>query len=106
MESNNKEKELSPEEVNKICIGCLERRVMLRDGAFLLAILYTLGYFFVVFALLFHEIPSSNEQIINQNMPILSAIQLGIVQYFYNKTREDARFREMSTLTKDSKDGN
>lgn len=82
-----------------------ERRGSLRnDPAFILAILYTLGFLGIMFRLLMFEVPVANQKIIDQTLPILSAIQLGIVQYFYTKTvqagaerRDDAIQKLIST---------
>lgn len=78
-----------------------DRRVSLRnDPAFVLAVLYTIGFFGVVFSLFLVTIPPDNKDTINQIMPILSAIQLGIVQYFYQKQAQTNRENADDTIKK------
>lgn len=63
-----------------------ERRSSCRnDPAFLLAILYTIGFFGFIFSALNREVPAPNKDLISQLLPVLSMIQGGIVQYFYTK---------------------
>lgn len=79
-----------------------ERRTppLSRDPAFILAVIYTIGFFVVVGFIFFVVVPQANEDIIKQIMPILSAIQLGIVQYFYNKSNQQSRERTDQTVEK------
>lgn len=71
----------------------VERRIATKepepmiDGAYALAILYTVGFFGLVFALLFVNIPTNNREILLQLIGILSAAQLGIIKYFYDGSK-------------------
>ena len=63
-----------------------ERRVTDQqvDGAYALAILYTLGYFIFLGILMFVPIPDQNKELMLTLAGILSAAQLGIIKYFYD----------------------
>ncbi len=63
------------------------------DGAYALAILYTIGYLAMVGALMFIEIPASNRELLISLGSIMSAAQLGIIKYFYDGSRSDADSR-------------
>lgn len=57
------------------------------DGAYTLAILYTIGYLATIGALLFFEIPTNNREILLQLFGIMSAAQLGIIKHYYDGTK-------------------
>lgn len=63
-----------------------ERRAQ-PDGAYLLAILYTVGYLAMIAALFFVEMPSSNREAFLALVGIMSAAQLGIIKYYYDGTK-------------------
>jgi hypothetical protein len=64
-----------------------ERRTDQVDGAYALAILYTLGYFLFLGALMFVPIPDQNKELMLTLAGILSAAQLGIIKYFYDGSK-------------------
>jgi len=57
------------------------------EGAYALAILYTVGYLGVVGALMFFEIPAGNKDILLSLFGIMSAAQLGIIKFFFDGSR-------------------
>ena len=57
------------------------------DGAYILAVLYTIGYLGLMFALLFHEIPQSNRELMLTLVGIMSAAELGIIKYFFDGSK-------------------
>lgn len=81
-----------------------ERRSSCRnDPAFLLAILYTIGFFGFLFSLIQVQLPPANEQMIGQLVPVLSMIQGGIIQYFYQKSQQQSAEKKDETITSLSK---
>lgn len=78
-----------------------ERRISVRnDPAFLLAVLYTVGFYGFVFVLLLKSLTPENEKLISQLLPVLSMIQGGIVQYFYNKSTQIQHEKKDETINK------
>lgn len=78
-----------------------ERRSSARnDPAFLLAILYTWGFFGFIFCTILVPIPESNQDLVKQLLPVLSMIQGGIVQYFYTKSQQLAAEKKDETISK------
>lgn len=57
------------------------------DGAYALAILYTLGYLAMMGALMFVTIPTENREILLTLAGIMSAAQLGIIKYYYDGSK-------------------
>lgn len=57
------------------------------DGAYVLAILYTLGYLGMVGALMFVPVPEDNRDILLPLIGIMSAVQLGIIKYYYDGSK-------------------
>ncbi len=57
------------------------------DGAYALAILYTIGYLAMMFALMLLEIPVSNREVLLTLVGIMSAAQLGIIKYYYDGSK-------------------
>lgn len=57
------------------------------DGAYALAILYTLGYFGFLGLLMFVSIPDQNKELMLTLAGILSAAEIGIIKYFYDGSR-------------------
>ena len=64
-----------------------DRRQNQYDGAYILAILYTLGYLAMVGLLMFFEIPQNNREVLLTLVGIMSAAQLGIIKFFYDGTQ-------------------
>lgn len=58
------------------------------DDAFTLAKIYTIGFLLIATSLVFFEVPSGNKEIVLQVMSIMSAIQLGIIAYFYGASKQ------------------
>lgn len=54
------------------------------EGAYILAILYTLGYLGMMAALMFVEIPTNNRELLLTLVGIMSAAQLGIIKFYYD----------------------
>lgn len=66
-----------------------EKRTSVRnDPAFLLAIVYTIGFFGFSLLLQLKAVPSENKDMVSQLIPVLSMIQGGIVQYFYQRAKD------------------
>lgn len=57
------------------------------DIACVIAILYTIGYFLLVWKLMSSAIPTENKDIVNALIGILSVIQSGIVQYYFGGSK-------------------
>jgi hypothetical protein len=57
------------------------------DGAYVLAILFTIGYFAFLGVLMFYAIPDQNKELMLTLAGILSAAMLGIVKYFYDGSK-------------------
>ena len=57
------------------------------EGAYGLAILYTIGYLGVVATLMFFEIPAGNKDILLSLFGIMSAAQLGIIKFFFDGSK-------------------
>ncbi len=57
------------------------------DGAYALAIFYTIGYFAFLGVLMFVPIPDQNKELMLTLAGILSAAQLGIIKYFYDGSK-------------------
>lgn len=61
--------------------------IPLGDTSRILAIMYTLGFFGVVFSVTWYKIPLENKELVAQVMGILSVIQTGIIGYFFGSSR-------------------
>jgi hypothetical protein len=57
------------------------------DGAYALAILYTIGYLVLVGALMLVNIPENNRELLISLVSIMSAAQLGIIKYYYDGSK-------------------
>ena len=57
------------------------------EGAYFLAMLYTLGYLLIMAMLMFVEIPTSNREILLTLIGIMSAAQLGIIKYYFDGSK-------------------
>lgn len=68
------------------------------DFPFLLAIIYTLGFFGFLFMLMSWNVPTENADMIKQLIPVLSMIQGGIIQYFYQKAEAEKKDETIKTL--------
>ena len=54
------------------------------EGAYVLAILYTVGFLGLIFCLLYIEIPTNNRELLLTLIGIMSAAELGIIKFFYD----------------------
>lgn len=72
------------------------------DGAYILAILYTLGYLAMMGAMMFVKIPTENREILLTLAGIMSAAQLGIIKYYYDgsKGAEKAQLANVARAAK------
>jgi len=63
------------------------------DPARILATIYTLGYFFIVYLMMTKGIPVENKDTVNQLIGALTIIQTAIVQYYFggSKSAEKAQ---------------
>lgn len=70
------------------------------DTARMLALIYTLGYFGVVFVVLWNGIPPESKDVVLQLIGILSIIQTGIVAFYFGgskaKERSDSVMQEIA----------
>lgn len=57
------------------------------DGAYALAILFTIGYFAFLGTLMFVPIPDQNKELMLTLAGILSGAMIGIVKYFYDGSK-------------------
>lgn len=59
----------------------------------MLATIYTLGYFYIVYLMITQPLPDGNEGAINQLIGALTIIQTAIVQYYFggSKSAEKAQ---------------
>jgi hypothetical protein len=57
------------------------------DGAYGLAILYTIGYLMLIGALMLINIPENNRELLISLVSIMSAAQLGIIKYYYDGSK-------------------
>ena len=64
-----------------------ERRACIVEGAYALALLYTLGYLLMMGALMFVNIPENNRELLLTLAGIMSAAQLGIIKHYYDGSR-------------------
>ncbi len=63
------------------------RKTDVADGAYALAVLYTIGYLGMVGALMFFNIPENNRELLIGLVGIMSAAQLGIIKYYYDGSK-------------------
>lgn len=72
----------------------IERRRSLRnDPAYMLAVLYTIGFLGVVFVVILKEIPKDSMPVVQQLISIMSMIQAAIGGFYYgaSKVLQDQR---------------
>ena len=65
----------------------IDRRASTLDGAYALALLYTLGYLAMMLALMFVNIPENNRELLLTLAGIMSAAQLGIIKHYYDGSK-------------------
>ncbi len=79
-----------------------DRRKCQIEGAYALAVLYTLGYLLMVGALMFFEIPQNNRELLIGLVGIMSAAQLGIIKHYYDgsKGQETAQIANIARASR------
>lgn len=63
--------------------------IPLGDPARILAILYTIGYFAIVFMMMLRPLPEGNESALNQLIGALTIIQTGIIAFYFRGSKAD-----------------
>lgn len=58
------------------------------DGAMILAIIYVLGYFAMVGALFFIDIPTNNKELVLTLAGIMSTVQAAILGYYFGASKQ------------------
>lgn len=86
--------------MNDIPLG--DRRKCQLEGAYGLAVLYTVGYLGMVFALMLYEIPTNNRELLIGLVGIMSAAQLGIIKHYYDgsKGAENAQIANIARASR------
>lgn len=79
-----------------------DRRTCATNGAYVLAILYTVGYLAMMGALMFCEIPTSNRELLMTLAGIMSAAQLGIIKYYYDGS-QGAQQAQVANIARSAK---
>jgi hypothetical protein len=66
----------------------IEQRVSVRnDPAYMLAVLYTIGFLGMSFLVATQNVPSESKDIVQYLMGIMSAVQLSIINYYYGSSK-------------------
>ena len=84
-----------------------ERRaadIPLGDTARILAVLYTLGYFAIVFMMMLRPLPEGNEGSLNQLIGALTIIQTGIIAFYFRGTKTDETVQNKIMASKEKAD--
>ena len=76
----------------------------LLDTSRILAILYTLGFFAMVFTMMWRGIPTENKDAINQLIGTLTIIQTGIVAFYFGGSKASEVMQQKLTLGRDKAD--
>ncbi len=76
----------------------------LLDTSRILAILYTLGFFAIVFVMMLRGIPQENADAINQLLGALTIIQTTIVAFFFGGSKGAETMQKQLTVSKDKAD--
>lgn len=78
------------------------------DGAMVLATLYVIGYFCMVGALFFIDIPTNNKELVFTLAGIMSTVQAAILGYYFGASKQSEQLQRApagpSTVTADSVD--
>lgn len=61
----------------------------------ILAFSYTLGYFALLFVVMFHDLPDAAHDLLNTLIGVLSAAQVGIMTYYFGSSAGSARKTEL-----------
>lgn len=83
-------------------VPVIDRRTCRIEGAYALAVLYTIGYLLMVGALMFFEIPTNNRELLIGLVGIMSAAQLGIIKHYYDgsKGAENAQIANIARASR------
>lgn len=76
----------------------------LLDTARILAILYTLGFFGMVSAMLFKGIPTENRDAINQLIGALTIIQTGIIGFYFGGSKANDAAQTQAAISRERTD--
>ncbi len=72
------------------------REIAVRDRTpQILAFSYTLGYFALLFVVMFHDLPDGAHDLLNTLIGVLSAAQVGIMTYYFGSSAGSARKTEL-----------
>jgi hypothetical protein len=72
------------------------REIAVRDRTpQILAFAYTLGYFALLFVVMFHDLPDAAHDLLNTLIGVLSAAQVGIMTYYFGSSAGSARKTEL-----------
>jgi hypothetical protein len=77
------------------------------DGAMILAVLYVIGYFCMVGALFFVDIPTNNKELVLTLAGIMSTVQAAILGYYFGASKQSEQLHRApapSTVSADSVD--
>lgn len=72
------------------------------SGAYVLAILYTLGYLSMMGALMVLNIPENNRELLLTLVGIMSAAQLGIIKFYYDGS-QGAQAAQVANIARSAK---
>ena len=76
------------------------REIAVRDRTpQILAFSYTLGYFALLFVVMFHDLPDGAHDLLNTLIGVLSAAQVGIMNYYFGSSAGSARKTELLSKT-------
>jgi hypothetical protein len=76
----------------------------LLDPARILATIYTVGYFYIVYLVATTEIPKDNQATMNQLIGALTIIQTAIVGYYFGGSKSAERAQTQIAASKDKAD--
>ena len=74
------------------------------DTTRILAIIYTVGYFYIVYLMMTRVLPEGNEGALNQLIGALTIIQTGIVQYHFGGSKSAERAQTQIAASKAKSD--
>ena len=74
------------------------------EPARILAILYTIGYFAIVFMMMSSPLPDGNEASLNQLIGALTIIQTGIIAFYFRGSKADETVQNKIMASKDKTD--
>ena len=78
--------------------------IPLGEPARILAILYTIGYFAIVFMMMLRPLPDGNEASLNQLIGALTIIQTGIIAFYFRGSKADETAQNKIMASKEKAD--